>query len=77
MTERVPPIVIDLGKKSKKKINALKRGEGTLAEDVRQALAQVREDLGPQSAQKELVPIVVVFKKKTKRRGRLPIPMIF
>lgn len=74
MAERVLPIVIDLGKKKKKEIKALKRGEGGLAAEVQTAIADVRQSLGAESATKELIPVVVVYKKKAKNGGRLRLP---
>jgi hypothetical protein len=74
MAERVLPIVIDLGKKKKKEIQALKRGEGELAAEVRSAIADVKQSLGAEAASKELLPVVVVYKKKQKNGGRLRIP---
>ena len=68
------PIVIDLGKKKKKQIKALKRGEGELAAEVQSAIADVKQNLGAESANKELIPVVVVYKKKPKNGGRLRIP---
>jgi hypothetical protein len=76
MSERVLPIVIDLGKKRKKHITELKRGEGPLTAEIQEALAQVREGFGAEAASKELVPVVLVYKKKLKRRGRLRVPLL-
>jgi len=75
MAERVLPIVVDLGKKKKKEIKALKRGEGELAAEVQSAIADIKESLGAESASKELIPVVVVYKKKPKNGGRLRLPL--
>jgi hypothetical protein len=66
-----PPIVIDLGKVSKKRIRALKDGTGDLVDEVAAVLARVREQLGDDAKGKELVPVVIVYKRKpkTKRKG--------
>jgi hypothetical protein len=74
MAEPLLPIVIDLGKKKGKRISQLKRGEGALVQEVQEALAEVRDSLGSQAASKELVPVVVVYKKKVKGNGRLRLP---
>jgi len=75
MAERGLPIVIDLGKKRKKQLQELKRGEGKLAAEVQETLAQVRDSFGAEAASKELVPIVLVYKKKLKNGGRLRLPL--
>lgn len=62
------PLVIDLGKLKKNKINELKRGYGSLLEEVRRAVAQTSD--GKAGA----VPVLVLFEKKPKRRkNRLPL----
>lgn len=62
------PLVVDLGKQKKKKVNELKRGYGNLMEEVRRAVAQATD------AQSEAIPVVVLFEKKAKRRkNRVPM----
>jgi hypothetical protein len=65
----VTPIVIDLGKEKRKRIKDLKRGRGKLLDDVARVLEEVRSTLGEEAGGKQLVPIVVVYRKKS-RRGR-------
>jgi len=67
----ITPIVIDLGKKKRKQIRALKRGSGKLMDEVAEVLNQVRGDLGPDVELKHLVPVVMVYRQKDKRRGGL------
>jgi hypothetical protein len=65
------PIVIDLGKVKRKSIKELKRGEGPLLAELDQVVANVRESLGPDAAGKELVPLVVLYRPKRKRRRNI------
>ncbi len=69
-----PPIVIDLGKVKKKRVKALKRGEGKLVNEVQQAVEQVRASLGPSAEGKELVPVVVVYRQKDEPRTPFMLP---
>lgn len=67
MTDAATPIVIDLGTVKRKRIKRLKRGEGPLVEEVEQVVAGVRERLGAEAEGKELVPVVVLYRRKRKR----------
>lgn len=60
------PIVVNLGKKSRKKIKQLKRGEGKMAVEVQLAMDEVRARLPEADKGKQLVPIVMF----AERRGR-------
>lgn len=70
-TNQLPPVVLDLGKTKKKLIRALKRGEGRLMEDVAEAMEAVRSNLGSELEGKALIPVVIVYQRKTSRRGGL------
>jgi rRNA processing protein Krr1/Pno1 len=70
MTDVTVPIVIDLGKVRRKRVKDLKRGRGRLMGDVHQALNQVRETMGDSIEGKELVPIVLIYRRRRKRRRR-------
>jgi len=72
----ITPIVIDLGKKKRKQIRALKRGSGKLMDEVAEVLNQVRGNLGPDVEMKNLVPVVMVYKQKDRKRGGL-LPFSF
>jgi hypothetical protein len=63
------PVVLDLGKTKKKLIRALKRGEGKLMEDVGEAVEAVRSNLSSEMDGKILVPVVIVYERKTSRKG--------
>lgn len=76
---QTPPIIIDLGKVGKKKVRQFKEGRGEIAAEVQQILNETRGNLGAEHAGKELVPIVLVYKKKRGGRGKkkkfgLPFP---
>jgi len=70
-SDAVTPIMIDLGKKKNKQIRDLKRGRGKLMDQVSEVLERVRADLGPGTDPKNLVPIVMIYRKKEKRRRGL------
>jgi len=75
MTTTIAPIVVDLGKEKSKTLRALKNGEGPLMHDVESVLDEVRAK-SSELAGKELVPIVIIYRKKPKRksRGMLSLP---
>jgi len=68
--EGVAPIIVDLGKKKAKAIKALKRGDGRLMDEVDQVISDVGAELGADADKTELVPIVLVYRRKEKRRAR-------
>jgi hypothetical protein len=57
------PVIIDLGKKSRKKIKRLRRGEGALMDDVNQAIQELR-NANKISASAQ--PVVVVVREKAR-----------
>jgi hypothetical protein len=77
--EGVTPIVIDLGKRSKKSIRNLKEGRGKLLAEVADTIEQVRANLGSQGA--EIVPVILIYRQKTRAKRSassfLPIPPPF
>ena len=62
------PILIDLGKIRGKVVRQFREGCGELVGEVQHVLAETRKNLGSDAAGKELVPIVLVYRKKPKRR---------
>ncbi|NVJ25489.1 MULTISPECIES: hypothetical protein [Myxococcus] len=72
------PVVIDMGKQRRKKLKALKRGQGALMLEVGEALNEVRERLGEEVLGKHLVPVVLIYQRqpKKKRRGGLSLPFV-
>ncbi|HTQ78848.1 MAG TPA: hypothetical protein VMM92_02545 [Thermoanaerobaculia bacterium] len=67
--ESVAPILLDLGKIKGKTLRQFKEGTGPLVGEIQQILVEIRQNLGPEAANKELVPIVIVYRKKRKRAG--------
>lgn len=63
-TDVNPPQVIHLGKKSRKEIKKYKQGIGTMFMEVQHVLSQAKQQVGPE---KEVLPIVVVHRKKKKK----------
>ncbi len=61
------PVVVDLGKKKKKAIKRLRRGEGRLVADVARVIDELKS-AGTVGASAQ--PIIVVVKEKASRRRR-------
>lgn len=75
--ERIlPPLVIDLGKTRRKRIKRLKRGRGKLAREVQQVVAEVSASLGDEAHDKEIIPVVVIYRRKRKKRRGLSLPFM-
>lgn len=70
-TRQLAPIILDLGKKKTRAVKGLKRGRGRLMDEVEQTIEEVRAGLGADAASKEIVPIVMIYQKKRKRRKGL------
>jgi len=64
----VAPVIIDLGKEKKGRIKDLKRGRGRLMAEVAAVLGEVRAGLGDDADSKQLVPVLLIYKQKRKRR---------
>ena len=63
------PIVIDLGKTSRKRIKQLKQGRGKLFAEVDKVIEGLRAELGEGAAGKDLVPVVILYCKKPRKTG--------
>jgi hypothetical protein len=66
----VTPVVVDLGKVSRKKIKRLKRGSGPLVEEVFDVLDEVVDELADDLVGSTLVPVVLIYERKPKQRRR-------
>jgi hypothetical protein len=66
------PIVINLGKKSRKKIKKLKKGEGSMVAEVNDAVEQVRARLPESEKNKDIVPIVMFCERKITKKVKFP-----
>ncbi len=56
-----PPIVADLGSAGKEEIKALRSGGGPLADDIREAMRHIREDVELAGTKRVFVPVVVIY----------------
>jgi hypothetical protein len=72
--EPLIPIVIDVGKVRPKRIKDLKRGQGKLVLEVAEAVEQIRRGLGPEAAGKQLVPVVLVYRRRRAKRSTRSFP---
>jgi len=62
------PIIVDLGKKSRKQVRKLRKGRpGKLLERVEESIEHLRQN-GALAANAQ--PIVIVVKERSKRRGK-------
>jgi hypothetical protein len=67
-TEMTQPIIVDLGKQKAANIKDLKKGKGKLWEEVFEVVDEVKSKLGEEASGKVLVPVVVVYRSKPKRK---------
>jgi hypothetical protein len=67
-SQGTPPIIIDLGGQKAKNLKALKRGEGKLWAEVQDAVDQVQAQLGERIQGQTILPIVILYEKKTTRQ---------
>jgi hypothetical protein len=70
------PVILDLGKTKRKNIKQLRQGRGKLLGDIEDAMKEISASLGTQADGKQLVPVVLVYRKKAKRSkggGLFPI----
>jgi hypothetical protein len=62
------PIIVDLGKQRPKRIKQLKRGRGKLWDEVVDVIEEVAVQLGDDVDGNTIVPLVMVYRKKDKKR---------
>lgn len=78
-TEMTQPVIIDLGKQKAKSLKALKEGQGPVWDEVLAVVEEVKEMLGQEASGKVLVPVVMIYQEKPKRRrlnvNRLLFPL--
>ena len=63
-TEANAPILVDLGKKPKKKVNKLRKGRGPLMDVIDETLAELKSH---NKLEDGAQPIVIVVREKKKR----------
>jgi uncharacterized protein (UPF0335 family) len=61
------PLVVDIGKQTSKKIKRLRKGTGRLPAKVDAAIREARSLVG---TDKQIVPVVVIYQKKDRRKLR-------
>jgi len=67
--ESIDSIIVDLGSHSRKKIKRLRKGQGSLMDEVDDSISELKASGAiDESAQ----PIVIVVKEKPKKRTQLP-----
>jgi hypothetical protein len=67
--QKLKPIIVNLGKTKPKKIKALKKGKGDLLVEIDQAVDMASHSLGAEADGKVFVPVVLLYKPKTKKLG--------
>jgi hypothetical protein len=67
-SEMTQPIIVDLGKQKAGKLQALKDGEGELWDEVLDVLEEVKDVLGKEADGKLMVPVVIIYEKRQRRR---------
>lgn len=66
------PVLLEVGKRKGKHIKDLKQGRGPLMDEVEKTLENVRAQLKAEGDNKELLPLVLVYKQKAKRKRGTP-----
>jgi len=64
------PVIINLGKRKRKGIKNLLKGRGKLLHEVEDVIEEVSSMLGEELDGKVIVPLILVYKEKPKRRKR-------
>ena len=67
--QKLKPMIVNLGKTKAKKIKALKKGKGDLLLEIDQAVDMASHSLGAEADGKIFVPVVTLYKPKSKRVG--------
>jgi hypothetical protein len=72
------PVIIDVGKASRKKVRRIKKGGGGLMNDIQDAMAEVKASIGSSAEGQQLVPVVLLYKKKRRKKSkRCGFPKLF
>lgn len=67
-TEMTQPVIIDLGKQRASSLRELKKGEGKLWDEVLDVAEEVKEMLGVEADGKVLIPVIMLYQEKSRRR---------
>jgi hypothetical protein len=73
-TSSTRPVIVDLGKKTKKEIKRLKKGTGDTALEVDAVIRQVRARLSDADKNKPAIPIVIIYERKEKSLDLSSLP---
>lgn len=76
MNPSFTPVVIDLGTKRSRTLRDLKNAKGPLMQEVAGVVDEVRKQ-SPELASKELVPVVMIYRRRQNRKCRCckpPLP---
>lgn len=65
------PVILDLGKQSRKQVKRLRRGDGKLMDDINDAIAELRT-AGTVGATSQAV-VIVVREKRRKTKSLFPM----
>ena len=65
------PVIIDLGRKNRKRVRELKKGEGIYQSEVLPTIDEVIAGLPAEDKGKAVVPVVVIYEKKPRRKKTL------
>jgi hypothetical protein len=68
LTEMTQPVIIDLGRQKNRALKNLKKGKGKLWDEVFDVVEEVKDMLGNDADGKVLVPIVMIYCEKPKRK---------
>ncbi len=68
--ETVTPVVVEMGKLRKKKLKALKNGDGPLMDEVVAVLEEVAAELGEEASGKTFVPVIIAYELKPRKKKR-------
>jgi hypothetical protein len=64
------PIILEVGKTKKRNIRDMERGQGKILADLQEAMVEVTATLGADAEGKQLVPVVLVYRRKGKKRRK-------
>ena len=73
--ESAAPVILDAGSRSRASIRRLKEGRGPLIREVDELVHEARS--GATAPAGGILPVVIVYRQKRRRRSRLRIPTPF
>ena len=64
------PVIVDMGRKKRKAFRRLRRGGDRAMGEVAEIVEEVRQQLGERAGDTILLPVVVLYRDKRRRRTR-------